>query len=418
MALQTLESKALVPPAGRSMPPRTEAFLRAARSIGLGEPKMLDIAVYTGPERANAAGVAQEPCNYCGNCMLGCQVHAKNTLDLNYLALAERKHGAEIWPLHKVECVRPAEDRGEDRGGGFYVDFRRLDLSMPASEDKGTVYGSLVVVAAGALGSTELLLRSARATAGLPKIGAALGTRFSGNGDMLLAGATHTRSAIDPAVGPSITAIVDCSTEDHAITIEDLGLPDPLLWFVEAALPPGPGRFFATLRLLGRYIASSLGLSPRKSRVSDEIGDLLRGGRTTHFLPFLGMGTDAADGRLYLDDGELDLSWSHARSRAMFRAMEASMQKLAEAAGGTWSPSLQWRWPTRKLLTAHPLGGCVMGDDPETSVVNHACEVWNYPGLYVTDGAAIPSALAVNPSLTIAAVAERAAFWILHGRER
>jgi cholesterol oxidase len=130
------------------------------------------------------------------------------------------------------------------------------------------------------------------------------------------------------------------------------------------------------------------------------------------------MGTDAGDGRMFLEDGELDLAWSHAQSRAMFREMEDSMRKLAEAAGGTWSPSLLWRWPTRKLLTAHPLGGCVMGDAPATSVVNHACEVWNYPGLYVTDGAAIPSALAVNPSLTIAAVAERSAFWMLHGREK
>lgn len=412
LALATLESKRLVPPVGRPMPTRTEAFLKAARASGLGEPEMLNIAVYTGPERTNAAGIAQEPCNYCGNCMLGCQVHAKNTLDLNYLALAERKHGAEIWPLHKVECIRPAQ-----AGDGYDVEFKRMDPWLSPSESKGTVHGAQVVVAAGALGSTELLLRSARVHAALPKIGAALGTRFSGNGDMLLGGAINTKAGIDPAVGPSITAIVDCSTKEHAITIEDLGLPDPMLWFVEAALPPGPGRLLEYLRLLGRYIASSLGFSPRKSRVSDEIGNILRGGRTVHFLPFLGMGTDAADGRLYLEDGELDLAWSHSQSRAMFRQMEASMRKLAEAAGGEWSPSLLWRWPTRKLLTAHPLGGCVIGDDPATSVVNHACEVWNYPGLYVTDGAAIPSALAVNPSLTIAAVAERAAFWMIHGRE-
>lgn len=183
-------------------------------------------------------------------------------------------------------------------------------------------------------------------------------------------------------------------------------------------MPPGPGRVLETLRLLGRYIARSLGLSARRSRVSDEIGKLLRGGRTVHFLPFLGMGSDAADGRLYLKGGELDLAWSHTRSRAMFRVMEDSMRKIAQAAGGDWRPSFLWRWPARKLLTAHPLGGCVIGDNAASSVVNHACEVWNYPGLYVTDGAAIPSALAVNPSLTIAAVAERAAFWMLHGRDR
>jgi cholesterol oxidase len=101
----------------------------------------------------------------------------------------------------------------------------------------------------------------------------------------------------------------------------------------------------------------------------------------------------------------------------MFKSMEDSMRKIALATGGKWSRSFLWRWPTRKLLTAHPLGGCVIGADPDSSVVDHTCQVWGYPGLYVTDGAAIPSALAVNPSLTIAAVAERAAHWMLHGRD-
>jgi len=413
LAIQHLESKTLTPPAGRVLPGRTEAFLKAVRQSGLGEPEMVDIAVYTGPERTNAAGIAQRPCSYCGNCMLGCQEQAKNTLDVNYLALAEM-HGAKTWPLHRADCVRPATDRGV----GYYVDFERMEPGLDDGDRRGSVYGTKVVVAAGALGSSELLLRSAQVHKTLPKISAALGTRFSGNGDMLFAGAIRTPEPIDPVVGPSITALVDCSTDEHTITVEDLGLPDPMLWFVEGALPPGLGRFLETLRLLGRYLANSLGLSPRSSRASDELAKLLRGGRTVHMLPFLGMGTDAADGRLFLDDGQLDLAWDHKASRSMFRSMEKSMRAIAEATGGDWNPSLLWRWPTRKLLTAHPLGGCVMGDDAETSVVNHACEVWNYPGLFVTDGAAIPSALAVNPSLTIAAVAERAAHWMLHGRER
>jgi choline dehydrogenase-like flavoprotein len=71
----------------------------------------------------------------------------------------------------------------------------------------------------------------------------------------------------------------------------------------------------------------------------------------------------------------------------------------------------------RKILTAHPLGGCAMGDDPAASVVNDRGEVWNNPGLCVVDGSIIPSALAVNPSLTIAAIAERAAHWMAHGTE-
>jgi cholesterol oxidase len=129
------------------------------------------------------------------------------------------------------------------------------------------------------------------------------------------------------------------------------------------------------------------------------------------------MGTDAADGVMRLREGELDVAWSHRRSRRMFREMERLMKEISEAAGGRYVTSPLWRWPLRKLLTAHPLGGCRIGDDPERSVANHCGEVWGYPGLYVADGAAIPTALSVNPSLTISAVAARVAQWIVHERD-
>ena len=82
------------------------------------------------------------------------------------------------------------------------------------------------------------------------------------------------------------------------------------------------------------------------------------------------------------------------------------MRRLSEARGARYVTSFLWKWPTRKLLTAHPLGGCAIGESDADGVVNHRGEVWNYPGLYVTDGAAVPSALSVTPSLTIAALAE------------
>lgn len=410
LARSMLESKPLTPPKGRTLPVRTQVFMEAARSVGT--PELLDIAVYTGEARKNAVGIKQDPCTYCGNCMLGCQQHAKNTLDLNYLALAENQHGAEIRPLSKARVIRPIEPNG------YEVEYDRLDPAIPSSDRREKVFSKVVVVAAGALGSTELLLRSAYVYKTLPRLSPALGSGFSSNGDMLFAGSMATQTAIDPAVGPSITAVVDYVTQSNDISIEDLGLPDPMLWFVEAALPMGPQRIWRNFKLVARYLWASMGLVPRSNRISDGISQMLRQARMVHFLPFLGMGTDAGDGRLFLEGGELNLAWSHKRSRAMFREMESAMRAIAEAAGGTWAPSPLWKWPLKKLLTAHPLGGCNLGADPQTSVVNHACEVWNYPGLLVTDGAAIPTALAVNPSLTIAAIAERAAFWHLHHRDR
>ena len=134
-------------------------------------------------------------------------------------------------------------------------------------------------------------------------------------------------------------------------------------------------------------------------------------------LPYLGMGTDAANGRIRLKKGSLDISWNPAKSKAMFREMERGLKELSRGLDGKYLPSLLWKWPFRKLLTAHPLGGCCMGDDPVGSVVNEDGEVWAYPGLYVADAGIIPSALAVNPSLTISALAERIAYKMIHQQE-
>jgi cholesterol oxidase len=411
-ARERLESRQLSPPAGRALPPRTQAFQAAVRGAGLGEARLAEIAVHTGLDRKNWAGVAQTACVYCGNCMLGCHVNAKNALDVTYIADAERRCGAEVFTLHQVQAIRPAAEKGE----GYWVEYRVLE-EAGGFGGEGRVYGKKVVVGAGALGTSELLLRCRDQVGSLPKLSPTLGTRFSGNGDMLFGGAIGVKAKVDPAQGPSITAVVDVSTPEHAIHIEDLGYADPLMWMMEGLLPPTGGRLTGALRLAGRYLARALGLRGHDSLISDQLSILMDTSRTNHLLPYLGMGSDAGDGRFRLLDGRLELDWSHRRSRAMFREMERSMKRISTAAGGKYSPSFLWRWPSRKLMTAHPLGGAVIGDSDADSVVNHAGEVWNYPGLYVTDGASLPSALSVNPSLTIAAVAERASHWMLHGRE-
>jgi cholesterol oxidase len=397
-----LDAVPLSPPAGRALPPRTEAFFEAARGAGKSV-ELLKIAVYTGPERQNPhGGVPQGGCVYCGNCGLGCHVHAKNTLDLNYIPLAE-SHGAEILPLHEAEAIAPA-------AGGYQVTYRHY----PAGET-GTVVGRRVIVAAGALGSTELLLRCRDVHRTLPKLGATLGRHFSGNGDFILAGTQHTPRAVDPGVGPSITAGVDFSTADQTVFVEDLGYPDPLLWYLEGALP-NVDRTISVLTFIKTYILRSLGIG-RTGPLGGMIPELFEGGFTTRWLPYLGIGSDAADGRMRLRKGQLDIVWNVRQSRQMFQQMEDAMRALSRGIGGEYRTSILWVWPFRKLLTAHPLGGCPMGDDPRTSVVKHTGEVWGYDNLYVVDGSVIPTAIGVNPSMTIGSLAERTAFWMIHGRE-
>ncbi|MBV8137649.1 MAG: GMC family oxidoreductase [Deltaproteobacteria bacterium] len=401
-AKEMLEARPLSAPAGLSIPARTRALMDGARALGL-EPELVDICVYTGPDRQNPfSGISQQACVYCGNCMLGCHLHAKNTLDLNYLAVAE-KNGAEILPLHEARVI----EQNSDPANSYKVGFRRFDPASADSFEPGSVVGRMVVVSAGALGSTELLMRS-RFT--LPRISSRLGERFSGNGDMLIPATVDMPIEIDAARGPSITAGVDCSTANNRIYIEDLGIPDPFFWYLQAAMPV-PARLRALWKVLKEYISRAIGRGTKGPLVVEF--QRLFDGRLIRSLPYLGMGTDGADGKMRLIDDNLDLVWHRRGSRKMFAEMEAAIRSLSEAAKGRYQASPLWNWPLRKLLTAHPLGGVAMSDTPDVGVVSEFGAVWNYPNLYVADGSTIPTALAINPSATISALAERTAQHLL-----
>jgi cholesterol oxidase len=407
LAEKMLESKPLEPPEGRAVPKRTEMFLKAAKATGR-EGRLVPIGVYTGPNRNNpVSGIPQSGCDYSGNCMLGCVLHSKGTLDLNYIPVAE-KHGAEVYPLHEVTRIEPCGDRG------YRIHFDQLDTEGPSRRTPRSITGRKVVVAAGTLGSNQLLLRCRDVHRSLPGISPRLGTRFSGNGDFLLSAAFEADEEVDPARGPSITAGVSLSTAEHEIFIEDLGFPEPFIWLLEGAVPT-TNRLTNLLKAIKTYVLDGAGLGT--GRIDFEANRLFQGGVTTRMLPFLGMGTDAADGRLRLKNESIDIAWSHRNSRRMFRQMEEGLKELSRGIKGRYVTGLLWQWPLRKLFTVHPLGGCYMGRSAEDSVVNHQGEVWGYPNLYVADGALIPSALAVNPSLTISALAERVAHWMIHGRE-
>jgi cholesterol oxidase len=110
-----------------------------------------------------------------------------------------------------------------------------------------------------------------------------------------------------------------------------------------------------------------------------------------------------------LTNGRIGIVWSKTSSRKMFDEMEKALKRISQAMNGKYRCSPLWDWPLRKLLTAHPLGGCVMSESKAAGVVNEFGEVWDYPNLYVVDGSIIPTALAINPSATISALAERAA---------
>ena len=395
--------------ARRDIPRRTQVFEDAVNSIGR-QADRLPICVRFSQSSADTGHLSA--CDHCGNCLLGCHLHAKNTLDLNYIPLAE-KHGAVLMPQHEALNITP-------NSAGYTITCRNL-AAAPAEPKAATIKtfnARQVVVAAGTLGTNELLLRCKQKSRTLPNISAQLGKRFSGNGDFLFAGTHFQDRIVDPGRGPSITAGVGFKKgQNQYIYIEDLGYPDPFIWYFNKAIPTR-SRLAKMLRQARHYLSDVLGKG-----LKFDMEELLEEGFMTHFLPYLGMGTDAADGSLTVDkQGDLHLNWSCSNSQSMFKDMIQHMQSISQASGGRFINSFLWQTPIiglplKRTLTAHPLGGCVMSDSPLDGVTNDCGEVWGYKGLYVADGALMPAAIGVNPSATISAIAERVAFQMIYKRE-
>lgn len=385
--------------------PRTHLMKEAAEKSGAGDRfKMLDLAVSFDPGLVldpdhppdesqskpfvNAQGVNQGTCTHTGLCDVGCPVNAKNTLDLNYLPWAQ-KHGAEVRPLHLVTKIEPVS-------GGYRVEFDRLENQRRLS---GSQTGRIVILAAGSLGSTELLLRCRNEYRTLPNLSPFLGRKWSSNGDFLTP-AIYLDRRVSPALGPTISSAIDFldgSDGGQTYWVEDGGFPHLLGSFFTGGLARA---------LKGLPVGALIRAIQETVRQSDPAGNV---------MPWFAQGVDAGDGVLslkrpwwFFGPRRLHLSWDVSASEPVFEAIIARHERLAEVTGGQPLIPPAWRL-SKDLITPHPLGGCNMGDTRERGVVDHRGEVFGYRNLYVADGAVIPRALGVNPSRTIAAVAERVA---------
>jgi cholesterol oxidase len=378
-------------------PERTKLVKEAAEKIGYGSRfRQLDLAVAFDPgwhydlpdphaeshskSFANAQGQQQGTCVHLGECDIGCKVKARNTLDLTYIPLAEQ-HGAEVRPLHLVRNVVP-------EAGGYRVEFERI---ADGSLTPGSATGRIVILAAGSLGSTELLLRCRDMYGSLPGLSPFLGRDWSSNGDFLTP-ALHPLRSVKPTRGPTITSAIDLldgAVGGQSVFIEDGGLPDVALAFMND-------------------MASDSGTDPRARTLVETLRVLTRLNAFDHIMPWFAQARDAADGRLLLKDGMLHLDWDIAKSEKAVEAVVQTHEKLARATGGMPLVPLTWTL-TKDLITPHPLGGANMGTAAENGVVDHKGEVFGYRNLYVADGAIVPEAIGLNPSKTIGALAERTA---------
>ncbi|HEY9867940.1 MAG TPA: GMC family oxidoreductase [Candidatus Obscuribacterales bacterium] len=360
---------------------RAELLQQTASALGHTW-KPVTTAIHFGDEdNAHSQGhgrALQKGCNYCARCNSGCPRGAKNQVDLTYLAEAEAL-GAEVRALHQVTAVHPV-------AGGCRVHFRRYALDGRVVEN-GCLEAPYVVLAAGAFGTTELLLRM-KARGMLSALSPALGTRFSVNGNVTGAGVKSTKP--DPGVdynnGPAITGLIDMQD----CVVEDLVIPP---WFINFV---GAGTLERMRFLAGVMLGKSVDIEQEKRKAKDVV---IWGGN----------GMDRACGRLKLNSlGRLSLEWPGGlANEPVFARLHAVMAELARAQGRKYIPNIASSFG--KQATVHPLGGCAMADSPDNGVVDACGRVFGYPGLFIADGSVVPTALGRNPSFTIAALAERTA---------
>jgi len=353
-------------------------------------------------ENTNPAGIAQPACTRCGDCCGGCNVGAKNTVALSYLPDAVR-HGAELFTEITVRHVEKL------KSGSWRVHAVRSSAADLANDPGFTIEAPVIVLAAGTLGSTEILLRSR--DKGLA-VSDRLGERFSANGDIIAfgygsktpvnaIGVGHPSKVEGLEIGASVSGqleVHDAETLDNEMCVQEGAMPS-------AIAPALPLMFLPNGRLLGALQSLINGVYK---------------GPFASMQTFFAVSHDSASGRFKLDDDKLALAWPNAKDEPVYKRVNAMLHNIVAHAGGDYVQNpLAGTVMGHQPATAHPLGGAVMGRDVASGVVNHKSQVFDagsaegastavHAGLYVIDGSIIPRSLGVNPLFTITALSERA----------
>lgn len=373
-----------------------ETFSRTPVGVFFGEPGVTVDDPYFGGN-----GPARTGCTQCGACLTGCRVGAKNTLVKNYLALAERR-GVQIEPMRTVTGVRPLDPAGP--GEGYAVSTRASNGKLRRRER--TVRARFVVLAAGAFGTSKLLHRL-RNTDQLPLLSPALGTLTRTNSEML-GGAITTRlpANADLTHGVAITSSFHPEQHTHIENVR-YAKGSNMMGLLATIPVPGGGRlprFVQFLAAVARHPVS-FGRSLSVYRWSERavIGLVMQSRdnslRTSYRRRFGRHSMTSTQGY-----GEPNPTCLPVGQRAM-RILATHLGRLT---GTPAEPGGSLGEVVNIPLTAHYLGGAVISDEPATGVVDPYQRVWGYPGISVTDGAAVSANLGVNPALTITAQAERA----------
>ncbi|MFL1594385.1 GMC family oxidoreductase [Rhodococcus ruber] len=383
------------------MTPADEIVKSVAADMGVGDTFIqTPVGVYFGePGRTVAdpyfggVGPDRTGCIECGECMTGCRHGAKNTLLKNYLGLAERA-GAEIVPLTTVTGLRQAPD------GTWDVDTERTGAWK--RKNRRTYTAGHVVLAAGTWG-TQHLLHHLKDTGALPELSDRLGHLTRTNSESIVgAGKMSVDPDLDLTRGVAITSSFHPTADTHIEPVR-YGKGSNAMGLLQTLMTDGGGRTPRWLKFLGQVVKNPVQMA-RMLSVKDwserTIIALVMQNLDNSIVTYTKKGLF---GRRKVTSrqghGHPNPTWIPVGNEATRRIAE----KIEGVPGGTWGEIFN------VPLTAHFLGGCVIGTDPEHGVIDPYHRVYGYPTLSVVDGAAVSANLGVNPSLTIAAQAERAA---------
>jgi cholesterol oxidase len=364
---------------------REEHFHPADVAVFFGNPGQTVKDPYFGGEGPDRVG-----CTFCGACMTGCRVGAKNTLDRNYLYLAE-KRGAEVLAETEVVAVRPRA------GGGYRVE----------TKGGGAFTADKVVFAGGVMGTIPLLLQMREDPAGLPGLSSHVGHFVRTNSEALIA--VVSPDSDDFSQGIAITSILHTDAHSH---IEPVRYGPGSGFFRTLLLPQSPGP--TALARIGGALGGVLRHPIAWARALT-VRDF-----SSHSQVLLYMRT--LEGTLSLELGKN--AWTAFR-RGLVTRLDAGQKGpsafMEEATDIARRFADKVKGVTVTLLTetlmgvpstAHILGGACIGPDAAHGVIDAQHRVFGYEGLYVVDGAAVSANPGVNPSLTITAMAERAMSFI------
>jgi cholesterol oxidase len=379
-------------PADWDLPKRNE-FRRAAEANGHAHFDPHEAVSWREPARAG-----QRPCQRVAECEFGCNYGAKNTLDFNYLADAERL-GAVIEAGSLVTHVEPLT-------GGYRVHY--VDV---ATGTKRAVVGRRVVLSAGTLGTHRILFNSRDRSKTLPNVSSRLGFGYSGNGDFL--GAIQ-RGNVDlrPWDGPDVTTVIDYFPEGLPFTMAAPTFNQPVMAVLASlGLASEPGPFVRlTAPLFWKWLSFAVPLALEKGLLSRPIRRKLPGaGDPSRMTNLFAIGRDNGNGRVVRTWRDIDVRWRYQRENGqLIDGMTAAMRQIAAAYGGQFSPLATYLL-FQRTISVHSLGGCHFATGPDKGVVATNGEVFGYPGLFIADGSVIPSSIGFHPVMTIAATAEHTA---------